>query len=178
MLWASLLLWSANHSPTWRLCQSLLYNHLSFSWWAITLSLNQAYLAPTHSKLKCPADLSGLHIFRCHNDSPMDDFSPDHIARVPASKGYCPICCQILPGSSPGGRLVKWLIGGESLVYVSLMSESDLLNDLRMEGLVSFSSPPGLEGDDDLCLPKIQLFFRWTSSGMQGRSQQTNFSSN
>ena len=93
-------------------------------------------------------------------------------------KDYCPICCQILPGSSPGRRLVKWLIGGESLVYVSLMSESDLLNGLRMGGLVSFSSPPGLEGDNYLCLLKIQLCFRWASSEMQGRSQQTNFSSN
>lgn len=79
-------LWPDNHLPIWKLCQSLLYNHLSFSWLAITLSLNQAHLAPTHSKPKCPADLSGLHIFRCHDDSPMDDFSPDHIARVPASK--------------------------------------------------------------------------------------------
>ena len=46
------------------------------------------------------------------------------------------------------------------------MSESDLLNGLRMEGLVSFSSPPGLEGDNDLCLPKIQRCFRWASSEM------------
>ena len=39
-----------------------------------------------YRRTECPADLSGLRIFRCHDDSPMDDFSPDHIARVPASK--------------------------------------------------------------------------------------------
>ena len=55
-------------------------------------------------KPKHPVDLSEIHVFRCHNDYPIDGFSPDHTASILRSKVHWPIC---FPNSSrlfPGKR--------------------------------------------------------------------------